>query len=159
MNLQKICCFIESGSVSKFLQFIVYIGCVLIANSATANEKQNASKLYINSDDLVIDQVKQEAHFTGAVILWFEDMVVNTTELKVFYKKIGNKSVIDHIIMPVKLTAKKNITKELLIADSAQYFVDKKELTLIGNILIQTKDRIIKTNKLVYYMQLNKVDF
>lgn len=141
------------------LKFIASLGCLLIINFAIADEKKNLSKLYINSDNLVINQAKQEACFTGEVILWFEDVMVKTTKLQVYYKKINKKSVIDHIIMPVKLTAKKTTTQELLIADSAQYFVDKKELVLIGNILIQTNDRIIKTNKLIYHLKLNRVDF
>lgn len=124
-----------------------------------AEENKDLSKLHINADNLVVDQVKQEACFTGEVILWFEDMVVNTTILKILYKKVDNKSVIDHLIMPVKLIAKKHKTQEVLIADSAQYLVDKKELTLIGNVVIQTNNRIIKTHRLVYYMPLNKVNF
>ncbi|MCC8417081.1 MAG: hypothetical protein LN588_00780 [Rickettsia endosymbiont of Bryobia graminum] len=120
----------------------------------------NLQKLYINSDNLVIDQVKRQAQFTGEVILWFDDLMIKTTDLKIFYKIIGNKKTIDRIIMPSKLTAKKNDTKELLIANSAEYFVEKKELILRGNVIIQKDEHIIKTDKLVYYMQqLNNVDF
>ncbi|XVN42742.1 MAG: hypothetical protein RCG15_09295 [Candidatus Rickettsia vulgarisii] len=62
--------------------------------------------------------------------------------------------------MSSKLTGKKNNSAELLMANSAEYFVKKKELILLGDVVIQKDEHIIKTDKLVYYMQqLNNVDF
>ncbi|WP_341763842.1 LptA/OstA family protein [Candidatus Tisiphia endosymbiont of Beris chalybata] len=147
------------GFNNKFLQGIAYILCLTIINPVMADKTNNLQKLHINSDNLVIDQDKQQACFTGTVILWFEDMMVKTTKLKVFYKKVNNKTAIDYIVMPQKLTAKRTNTHEILIADSAKYSLDKQELVLSGNIMIQHDEIIIKTEKLVYYMKLNKVDF
>jgi lipopolysaccharide export system protein LptA len=134
---------------------------LLAISTVMANErKNNLQKLYINSDNLVIDQGKMQAQFTGEVILWFDDLMVKTTDLEIFYKIIGNKKTIYRIIMPSKLTAKKNDTKELLMANSAEYFVKKKELILVGDVVIQKDEHIIKTDKLVYYtQQLNNIDF
>lgn len=142
-------------------KLLLIFGYLLTINIAIADQQNdNLQKLYINSDHLVINQAKQQADFTGEVILWFDDMMVKTTNLKIFYKTVDNKKTIDHIIMPAKLTAKKNNGAELLIANSAEYFIEKKELILLGDVVIQKDDRIIKTDKLVYYMQqLNNVDF
>ncbi len=138
----------------------------LIMNSAIAyGEKQPYSKpssmdkLYINSDNLVIDHAKYQAFFTGEVILWFDDMVVKTTNLEIFYKIVNNKQTINYISIPSRLTAKRNHGQELLIANSAEYFVESKELVLLGNVIVQNKDGIIRTDKLVYYTELNNVDY
>jgi lipopolysaccharide transport protein LptA len=116
-------------------------------------------KLYINSDNLVIDQTKQQACFTGEVILWFDDIMVKTTNLEIFYKIVDNKKTINYTSIPSNLTAKRNDGQELLIATSAKYFVGKKELVLLGNVIVQNKDGIIRTDKLVYYTKLNNVDY
>lgn len=145
-------------------KLLLIFGWLLTASTIIASEeKNNLNKLYINSDNLVIDQAKMQARFTGEVVLWFDDLMVKTTDLKIFYKVIGNKKTIDHIIMPSKLTAKKNNInniEELLMANSAEYFVQKKELILLGDVVIQKGEHIIKTDKLVYYMQqLDNIDF
>ncbi|XVN42758.1 MAG: LptA/OstA family protein [Candidatus Rickettsia vulgarisii] len=128
---------------------------------AVADEqKNNLHKLYINSDNLVINQAKKQAEFTGEVILWFDDLMIKTTNLEIYYKIVDDKKTIDRIIMSSKLTGKKNNSAELLMANSAEYFVKKKELILLGDVVIQKDEHIIKTDKLVYYMQqLNNVDF
>ncbi|KAJ6644831.1 putative ABC transporter ATP-binding protein, partial [Pseudolycoriella hygida] len=121
----------------KGILCILYL---LATMQAIADNKKDSRRLYINSDHLVINQEKQQAHFSGQVILWFEDMVVKTTNLEIFYKKVNNKQVIDYIIMPSKLTARRNNMHELLMANSAEYFMNSKELILSGDIVIQTND-------------------
>lgn len=148
------------GFKNKLLQGISYIIlCFMVMEPVMAAKANDLRKLHINSDHLVIDQAKQQACFTGEVVLWFEGMVVKTTSLQIFYKKVNNKTAIDYILMPNKLIAERAHTHEILIADSAKYLVDTEELILSGNIIIQHNEIIIKTNKLVYYMKLNKVDF
>ncbi|MCC8372315.1 MAG: LptA/OstA family protein [Rickettsia endosymbiont of Pseudomimeciton antennatum] len=132
-------------------------------NSAIAygdpySKHSSMDKLYINSDSLVIDQTKQQAFFSGEVILWFDDMMVKTTNLEIFYKIVDNKKTINYIFIPSRLTAKRNDGQELLIATSAKYFVERKELVLLGNVIVQNKDGIVRTDKLVYYTKLNNVD-
>ncbi len=130
----------------------------LLLNSAITYGT-TANKLRIDSDDLVIDEIKKQANFTGEVILWFDDMILKTTNLEVFYKVINNKRIIDYINIPSKLTAKRNNDQELLIANTAQYFVDQKKLVLIGNVIVQNNNGIIQTSKLVYHAELRNIDF
>ncbi|MDN3029830.1 MAG: LptA/OstA family protein [Candidatus Tisiphia sp.] len=138
----------------------------LIMNSAIAygehpySKHSSMDKLYINSDNLVIDQIKQQACFTGEeVTLWFDDIMVKTTNLEIFYKIVDNKKTINYISIPSKLTAKRNDGQEVLIATSAKYFVERKELILLGDVIVQNKDGIIRTDKLVYYTELNNVNY
>ncbi len=144
---------------------ICYVLFFLIISSSVAYGKHPYSKhssmdrLYIHSDNLVIDQTKNQACFTGEVILWFDDMMVKTTNLEIFYKTVDNKKTIDYISIPSRLIAKKNNGQELLTATSAKYFVERKELVLLGDVIVQNKDGIIKTDKLVYYTELNNIDY
>lgn len=137
----------------------------LIMNSAIAygeypySKHSSMDKLYINSDNLVIDQTKQQACFTDEVTLWFDDIMVKTTNLEIFYKIVDNKKTINYISIPSRLTAKRNHGQELLIATSAKYFVERKELVLLGNVIVQNNNGIIRTDKLVYYTELNNVDY
>ncbi len=137
----------------------------LIMNSAIVygehpySKHSSMDKLYINSDNLVIDHTKQQAFFTGEVILWFDDIVVKTTNLEIFYKIVDNKKTINYISIPSRLIAKRNDGQELLIATSAKYFVERKELVLLGDVIVQNKNGIIKTDKLVYYTKLNNVNY
>ncbi|MDR0774877.1 MAG: hypothetical protein LBE72_06250, partial [Rickettsia sp.] len=123
------------------------------------SKHSSMDRLYIHSDNLVIDQTKNQACFTGEVILWFDDMMVKTTNLEIFYKTVDNKKTIDYISIPSRLIAKRNNGQELLTATSAKYFVERKELVLLGDVIVQNKDGIIKTDKLVYYTELNNIDY
>jgi lipopolysaccharide transport protein LptA len=127
--------------------------------SVIASAETNPHKIYIDSDDLLINQTKQQVNFTGKVILWFDDMVLKTTNLEIHYKIINNKKTFDYIIIPSKLTAKKQSNQEIVIANSAKYFVEKKELELIGEVIVYNNDGIIQTDKLVYYAELRNIDY
>ena len=128
---------------------------ILMSNAiAYGSDSSNGNLLSINSDKLVINQDKQQAVFTGEVLIWFDDMVLKTSYLEILYKVYNQKKTISEIRIPVKLIARRTISQELLIADSAEYIVDKQELTLLGNVIIQNNHGIIKTNKLVYYTKL-----
>lgn len=148
----------------QIFSMICYLLLVLIMSSSAYgkhpySKHSSMDKVYINSDNLVIDQTQNQACFTGEVILWFDDIMVKTTNLEIFYKTVDNKKTIDYISIPSRLTAKRNNGQELLAATSAKYFVARKELVLLGDVIVQNKDGIIKTDKLVYYTELNNIDY
>lgn len=140
--------------MSKFLLLPFFLLISIIANGKT-----NPHKIYIDSDNLLIDQTKQQINFTGEVILWFDDMVLKTTNLEIHYKIVNNKKTFDYIIIPSKLTAKRLRNQEIIIANSAKYFVRKKALELIGDVIIRNNDDIIQTDKLVYYAELININY
>jgi lipopolysaccharide export system protein LptA len=114
--------------------------------------------LHINSDQLAFNKAKNEATFTGEVIVWFDDMVLKTTNLEIIYKQINNKNEIDKIIIPTKVIAKNKEDSRVLIADYAEYFASKAELVLTGNVQLEYQDNILKTDKLVYYTKIKQIN-
>ncbi len=128
---------------------------LIISTIIYANDK-NISNLHITSDSLIIDRTKQKAAYLGNVIVYFDNAILRTKELYIFYKTIDEKQTIDHIVVPTKLTVERKINNELLLADSAKYFCDNKQLILLGNVILQRDDNVLKTNKLIYYVDIIK---
>ncbi|MFY9590064.1 LptA/OstA family protein [Rickettsia endosymbiont of Halotydeus destructor] len=110
--------------------------------------------VYIESDSLIIDRIKQKIKYIGNVIVYFEDAILKTKTLEIVFNIEGNEKTVKYIIIPTKLTIKKTKHDELLIADSAKYFLDNKQLILLGNVILQYKDSILKTDKFVYYIDM-----
>nr|WP_032138617.1 palindromic element RPE1 domain-containing protein [Rickettsia tamurae] len=128
---------------------------LIISTAIYANDK-NISNLHITSDTLIIDRTKQKAEYLGNVVVYFDNAILRTKELYIFYKTIDEKQTIDHIVVPTKLTVERKINNELLLADSAKYFFDNKQLILLGNVILQRDDNVLKTNKLIYYVDIIK---
>lgn len=114
--------------------------------------------ILIDSDSLTFDKTKNTAIFEGQVVLYFEDIVLKTSNLQIFYKNINSEREIDKIIIPTRLIAKKEKDQSIIIADSGEYLAYKSRLILEGNIKLLRQEDILKTNKLVYYTKLKKVN-
>lgn len=117
----------------------------------------NEDQILINSDNLTYDKSANFASFDGNVVLWFNDMVLKTTNIKIYYKQVAGRNKIDKIIIPEKLTAIKNKDSDILIADRAIYSFASNELSLSGNVILQHADNILKTGKLVFITELKKI--
>lgn len=124
-----------------------------ISISTYADDK-DISNLHITSDTLIINRVKQKAEYLGNVVVYFDNSILRTEELYIFYKTIDNKQTIDYIVVPTKLSVEKKINNELLLADSGNYFLDNKQLILLGNVVLERNNNILKTNKLIYYVDI-----
>ena len=131
---------------------------IFISNPTVGYGSSAENLLSIDSDELTIDQTKQRATFTGEVLIWFDDMLLKTNNLEILYKVSGQKRTISEINIPVRLIARRSGGQELLIADSAKYIVEKQELSLFGNVIVQNNKGIIKTDKLIYYTKLDKLN-
>ena len=137
--------------------FIVVIFLLKFDVNAENFKLNNNDQILINSDNLTYDKSANFASFDGNVILWFNDIVLKTTNIKIYYKQFAGKNRIDKIIIPEKLTALKSKDSDVLIADKAVYLFDKDELSLNGNVVLQHKDNILKTDKLVFITKLKKI--
>ncbi|KIJ88799.1 LptA/OstA family protein [Rickettsia asembonensis] len=140
------------SSIYRIIKLVVFL---TVSISMYANDK-NISNLHITSDTLIIDRIKQKAEYLGNVVVYFDNAILRTKELYIFYKTIDDKQTIDYIVIPIKLTVERKINNELLLADSAKYFFDDKQLILLGNVILQRDDNVLKTNKLIYYVDLVK---
>lgn len=136
--------------IYRIIKLVVFF---TISISIYASDK-DVSSLHITSDTLIINRVKQKAEYFGNVIVYFDDAVLRTEKLYVFYKTVDNKQTIDYIVVPTKLTVEREINNELLLADSAKYFSDNKKLILLGNVILERDNNILKTNKLIYYVDI-----
>ncbi|EER22001.1 RPE1 domain protein [Rickettsia endosymbiont of Ixodes pacificus] len=153
----------STGSTSKLpleakfrkMSIIKLVLLLIISTVIYANDK-NISNLHITSDTLIIDRTKQKAEYLGNVVVYFDNAILRTKELYIFYKTIAEKQTIDHVVVPTKLTVERKINNELLLADSAKYFFDNKQLILLGNVILQRDDNVLKTNKLIYYVDIIK---
>ncbi|WP_316353547.1 LptA/OstA family protein [Candidatus Trichorickettsia mobilis] len=117
------------------------------------------SNLHIHSDNVTFDKNSRTVDFSGTVIIWFDDMILKTSVLKILYNSSAKgKQTIDKIIIPNKLSALKISNQNTIIADAAVYNHQQEELTLTGNIKFIYQDHILQTEKLLYYTRLNKID-
>lgn len=114
--------------------------------------------LLVNSDSFTLDKNQNIAVFQTNVIVWFEDMVLQTSKLKIIYKNDGNKTRIDKIIMPSYIMANKTQSGETLVADSAEYDDSSHRLILTGNVVLEHLDNIVRTPKLVYYTAFKRIN-
>ncbi|HJD56295.1 MAG TPA: hypothetical protein LFW21_06780 [Rickettsia endosymbiont of Pyrocoelia pectoralis] len=127
---------------------------LIISTEINAKEISN---LHITSDTLIINRVKQKAEYLGNVVVYFDDAILKTEKLYIIYKTVNKENTIDYIEIPTKLEVEKKINNEFLLADSAKYFLDNKQLILLGNVILQRDDNILKTNKLIYYVDLKTI--
>ncbi|MCC8467747.1 MAG: hypothetical protein LN589_03465 [Rickettsia endosymbiont of Eriopis connexa] len=137
------------SSIYRIIKLVVFL---TVSISIYANDKN----IHITSDTLIIDRTKQKAEYLGNVVVYFDNAILRTKELYIFYKTIDDKQTIDYIVIPTKLTVERKINNELLLADSAKYFFDNKQLIPLGNVILQRDDNILKTNKLIYYVDIVK---
>ncbi|WP_341786773.1 LptA/OstA family protein [Rickettsia endosymbiont of Cantharis rufa] len=138
---------------SSIYRIIKLVLMLIISTVIYANDK-DISNLHITSDTLIIDRTKQKAEYLGNVVVYFDNAILRTKELYIFYKTICGKRTIDYIVIPTQLTVERKINNELLLADSAEYFFDNKQLILLGNVILQRDDNVLKTNKLIYYINI-----
>ncbi len=146
-------------NISWYVLFFLIINSSVVYGNHLHSQCSGINKLYINSTNLVISQTKNQACFTGEVILCFDDLMIKTTILDIFYKTVNGVKTISCIFIPSRLIARRNHGQDLLVASSAKYFVETRKLVLSGSVIVQSKDGIVKTNKLVYYTELNNLDF
>ena len=115
------------------------------------------SDITVLSDFLNIDNNNLIAHFKGKVTVIFDDLILKTDYLKVYYKNNDNKKSITKIEIPGNLKAIKKLNNEVVIANSGEYIVDLQKLTLKGNVNLQKDKYILGTDKMVYFTQFQLI--
>jgi lipopolysaccharide transport protein LptA len=127
--------------------------CLFVCFSAVAIDLKDA-ELFIKSDSLNINQKKQFASFSGNVIVYLEDIQLETTNLVVYYDEINNKKSIVKILIPTSLVATTKTDDEVIMADHGEYDVLENKLTLIGSVKLLKNDNILVTDKMIYFSSL-----
>ncbi|MCP5369336.1 MAG: hypothetical protein H6909_01410 [Rickettsiaceae bacterium] len=119
-----------------------------IAHGVSLIDKTIIQKLHITSDSLFIDQETSSSRFKDNVTVYFEDYILKTEELIIFYDV--KAKTIEKIQIPYILKIVKQSTQEIMMADQAIYDKKSQQLTLIGNVVVQKGNHILKTDKIIY---------
>jgi lipopolysaccharide export system protein LptA len=146
----------EFRNYCNILLLLVIISISLFSNVASAEYKKfSDSDIIITSDFLNLDKNNLSATFKGSVTVIFEDIIVKTNYLIIYYTNNNNKRSIEKIKIPDKLKAIKKLTKEVIVADSGEYLALSNQLILMGNVNMQKDKHIIVTDKLIYSTRFN----
>jgi lipopolysaccharide export system protein LptA len=119
-----------------------------IAMAKERVNKNDAGKLQITSDRVLLDQGDFSAHFKGNVMVYFKDYILKTEELIITYDAKEKK--IEKITIPKTIKMVKKSSQEIVIADRAFYDKKLQQLILAGNVIVQKENHVLKTNQIIY---------
>ncbi len=116
--------------------------------------KLSNSNVTITSDFLNLDNNNLSATFKGAVTIIFEDIILKTNNLMIYYTNNDNKRSVERIEIPGKLKTIKKIGNEIVVADSGKYIAALNKLILTGNVNMQKDKYIVVTDKMIYFTNI-----
>lgn len=128
---------------------------LIILISANITCAQTLSNLHINSTDLVVDREKMTATFTGNVVLCFEDIKLLGKKV-VFYFEDDKIKHIKSIYISQNIRAIQN-DGTILLAENAIFEMQKSELRLFGNVVIEKANRIMKAKEMIYRGKISDI--
>jgi len=122
-----------------------------------ASKKTINSDIIITSDSLNVDNNNFTANFKGKVTVLFDDIILKTDYLKIYYTDNNSKKSITKIEIPGNLKAIKKLNNEVVTANSGEYIVALQKLTLKGNVNLQRDKYILVTDKMVYFTKFQSI--
>ncbi|KAF8818661.1 LptA/OstA family protein [Rickettsia endosymbiont of Cardiosporidium cionae] len=134
-------------AVFRLVVIFVISLCNSVIFTFTTYATQNIS---INSDKLVLDQKSSSITFTDNVELVFQDHILKTNNLVIYYKTLGKKEVIDKIIVNSLLNLYKTDENIYITSDKAEYNSINNEIVFINNVVIKKNGDILMTNEFRY---------
>lgn len=140
---------LDFAFVRKIIIMMIMISIApYIVSAKELMNKQDAQKLQITSDSMLMNQANFSAHFKGNVVVYFKDYILKTEELIIIYNT--KEKNIEKITIPKILKMVRKSPQEIVIADQA--FFDKKlhQLILTGNVIVQKENHVLKTNQIIY---------
>ena len=137
------------------LRQILLFMMLLMALTSLDASAETLSNLHINSTDLIVDREKMTATFTGNVVLCFKDVTLLGKKVVFIFedeqiRDIKTISVYDHV-------RAKQDDETVVLADEAMFEMEKSELKLIGNVVIEKDDKIMKAKEMIYYGKISNV--
>ena len=114
--------------------------------------------LDISSLNLKLNRQEKKAVFQGEVFLCFNSIKLLTSKVVFEFTTKDNKKIAK-IVMPDKIRAikKEGGNARLVIANSGIYSPKSEKLSLTGEVVLQDKNNIIITDKMVYLGKLNEI--
>jgi len=122
-----------------------------------ASKKTINSDIIITSDSLNVDNNNFTANFKGKVTVLFDDIILKTDYLKIYYTDNYSKKSITKIEIPGNLKAIKKLNNEVVIANSGEYIVASQKLTLKGEVKARKDKYVLVTDKMVYFTKFQLI--
>ena len=122
-----------------------------------ASKKTINSDIIITSDSLNVDNNNFTANFKGKVTVLFDDIILKTDYLKIYYTDNNSKKSITKIEIPGNLKAIKKLNNEVVIANSGEYIVAPQKLTLKGEVKARKDKYVLVTDKMVYFTKFQLI--
>jgi len=122
-----------------------------------ASKKTINSDIIITSDSLNVDNNNFTANFKGKVTVLFDDIILKTDYLKIYYTDNNSKKSITKIEIPGNLKGIKKLNNEVVIANSGEYIVASQKLTLKGEVKARKDKYVLVTDKMVYFTKFQLI--
>ena len=122
-----------------------------------ASKKTINSDIIITSDSFNVDNNNFTANFKGKVTVLFDDIILKTDYLKIYYTDNNSKKSITKIEIPGNLKAIKKLNNEVVIANSGEYIVASQKLTLKGEVKARKDKYVLVTDKMVYFTKFQLI--
>ena len=122
-----------------------------------ASKKTINSDIIITSDSLNVDNNNFTANFKGKVTVLFDDIILKTDYLKIYYTDNNSKKSITKIEIPGNLKAIKKLNNEVVIANSGEYIVASQKLTPKGEVKARQDKYVLVTDKMVYFTKFQLI--
>ena len=127
--------------------------------SAASNGFDSKEPIEISSDSLEVMQKDRIAIFRGNVIAKQGKVTLNSNEMKVYYKEGGNDTAgASGSVSKIEVTGNVILVtaQESAEADKGVYQVDRKHVTMLGNVSLTKDKSVIKGNRLEYDLASGK---
>lgn len=131
---------------------------VILTSAMLSSNCLAIDDLDISSLELKYDRHKKTATFSGNVVLCFNNIKLLSQKI-IFHFHDDNGKKIEKVHIPKKLKAIKSEkeSEDIILSDSATYYLKEETLHLKGNVTIQNKKDVIITDEMVYHGKLKKI--
>lgn len=111
------------------------------------------SSLHIDSSDLVIDRETLTATFTGSVALCFDNIKLLGEKVVFYFEDEKIKDIKEiHVYNNIRAIESE---ETVLLSDEAVFDMKKSELKLIGHVVIERKNQIMKASEMRYFGKID----
>lgn len=142
----------------KFIIFTIFLSLLLPVSFCYANFSWGNKKVLIKSDELTVDNKSNVALFRKNVVVQFEDLVLKTDQIQVYFVADAKSKSITRIVIPSKIKAIRRQFNQTIVASAAEYLVDSGKLIFSGQVIIEKDNVIFTAAEVVFLTKLKTQD-
>lgn len=146
-----------SGETVKWLSGFVVVICMAGHAFAQSVEIDSGKPIEIAANTLEVMQEKNQAIFSGNVIATQGSITMKSTRMTVFYKG-GGEGVMGNGISKIVADGGVFFTspRETAQGNRAVYDVNRKQINMVGNVILTRDKNILKGTQLTYNLATGK---